>query len=296
MILLYLEFSKIIDLPCCALHCTEQSPKTPDGIALLILHTKCKVFYIFIILSLLYCTKKVRDDMKNQEIFSFEDAWTSSFVQGNLELWANILDTRDILCIPPRMTVFSQGDQAKYVFVIQRGRIILSAPSPSGNEKVLMYAGAGCIIGEQALIAGAEYPYQATTLEDSCFYRIPAQLFLKYLSSNTDVSMAFIFNLLHKNQSLMAHIADLSFKDAEHRLIQELLFCAEIYGKQQGDGVLIQRVFSQENLGKRILASRVTVNKIIRELEQQSLLHREGRRLVLDNVDKLKRMLDIFDR
>lgn len=72
MILLYLEFSKIIDLPCCALHCTEQSPKTPDGIALLILHTKCKVFYIFIILSLLYCTKKVRDDMKNQEIFSLK--------------------------------------------------------------------------------------------------------------------------------------------------------------------------------------------------------------------------------
>ena len=59
---------------------------------------------------------------------------------------------------------------------------------------------------------------------------------------------------------------------------------------------MIQRVFSQENLGKRILASRVTVNKIIRELEQQSLLHREGRRLVLDNVDKLKRMLDIYDR
>lgn len=280
----------------CALHCAERFPKTPGGGDLLILHVKCKVLYIIISQLPLYYTKKVRYDMKNQEIFPFEDAWTSSFVQGNLELWANILDTRDILCIPPRMTVFSQGDQAKYVFVIQRGRIILSAPSPSGNEKVLMYAGAGCIIGEQALIAGAEYPYQATTLEDSCFYRIPAQLFLKYLSSNTDVSMAFIFNLLHKNQSLMAHIADLSFKDAEHRLIQELLFCAEIYGKQQGDGVLIQRVFSQENLGKRILASRVTVNKIIRELEQQSLLHREGRRLVLDNVDKLKRMLDIYDR
>lgn len=235
--------------------------------------------------------KKGRN-MDIQGLFNHMDNWSSSFVQSNLDLWAKILDARDILCIPPRTTVFSQGDNAKYVYVVQRGRIILSVPSSAGEEKVLMYAGVGCIIGEQALIEGTEYSYQATTLEDSCFYRIPAKLFRNYLSSNTDVAMAVIVNLLNKDQSLIAHIADLSFHNAKSRLIRELLFCAEIYGKQRADGILIQKVFSQEDLGRRILASRVTVNNLIKEMEQQSLLHREGRKLVLHDVEKLRAMLD----
>jgi CRP/FNR family transcriptional regulator len=230
--------------------------------------------------------------MERQETYLNTDAWSSSFVQSNLELWEKILDARNILCLPPRTTVFSQGDPARHVYVVQRGRIILSVSSPAGDEKVLMYAGVGCIIGEQALISGMEYSCHAVTLEESCFYRIPASLFRRYLSSNTDVAMAFIFNLLNKDQSLTAHIADLSFKSAKYRLIQELLFCAKTYGKQRNDGVLIQRIFSQEDLGKRIQASRVTVNKFIQELERQKLLHHEGRRLVLDNVQKLRDMLE----
>lgn len=207
--------------------------------------------------------------MENQETYLNTDAWSSSFVESNLRLWESILDARDILCLPARTTVFSQGDLAEYIFVMQRGRVVLSVSSSDGGEKVLMYAGVGCIIGEQALINQMEYSYQAVTLEESCFYRISAALFRKYLTSNTDVAMAFIFNLLNKDQSLMAHIADLSFKSAKHRLIRELMFCAKTCGKKRKDGILIQRVFSQEDLGKRILASRVTVNKLIQELERQ---------------------------
>ncbi len=230
--------------------------------------------------------------MENQETYLNTDAWSSSFVQSNLKLWEKILDARNILCLPVRTIVFSQGDPAKYVYVVQCGRIVLSVSSPAGDEKVLMYAGVGCIIGEQALIAGMEYSYQAVTLEESCFYRIPASLFRRYLTANTDVAMAVIFNLLNKDQSLMAHIADLSFRSAKHRLIRELLFCAKTYGKQRENGVLIQRIFSQEDFGKRIQASRVTVNKLIQELERQGLLHHEGRQLALDDVDKLEVMLE----
>lgn len=255
-------------------------------------HKNCKPVYIFlkhwyaIIIS-----RKLRDHMENQETYLNTDAWSSSFVESNLKLWEKILDARNILCLPVRTIVFSQGSPAKYVYVVQRGRIVLSVSSPAGGEKVLMYAGVGCIIGEQALITGMEYSYQAVTLEESCFYRIPASLFRKYLTANTDVSMAFIFNLLNKDQSLMAHIADLSFKNAKHRLIRELLFCARSYGRERDDGVLIRRIFSQEDLGKRILASRVTVNKLIQELERQGLLHYEGRRMVLEDVQKLEDML-----
>src|SRR5699024_1509810 len=108
--------------------------------------------------------KKARDKRKNQEnmenVFCM-DAWSSSFVQSNLELWAKVLDARDILCLPARTIVFSQGDVAKHVYVVQRGQIALSVPSPTGSEKVLMYAGVGCIVGEQALLDGAGYSYQA---------------------------------------------------------------------------------------------------------------------------------------
>ena len=135
--------------------------------------------------------------MENQETYLNTDAWSSSFVESNLRLWESILDARDILCLPARTTVFSQGDLAEYIFVMQRGRVVLSVSSSAGGEKVLMYAGVGCIIGEQALINQMEYSYQAVTLEESCFYRISAALFRKYLTSNTDVAMAFIFNLLN---------------------------------------------------------------------------------------------------
>ena len=54
------------------------------------------------------------------------------------------------------------------------------------------------------------------------------------------------------------------------------------------EGLLIRQRLSQEDLGKRIGTSRVTVNKLLGELEQEGLLHRTGQRLILDDISGLE--------
>ena len=168
--------------------------------------------------------------IKSQYTFLNRDTSTSPWIQSNLELWEQVLDARDILCIPEKQTVFWQGDPAAAVYVVQRGRIILTISNRRGEEKVLMYAGKGCIIGEQALEKGEMYSYSAMTMEESCFYRVKAEVFLEYLNSRKDVVMALILNQMDKSKALTSHIADLSFDSAKNRLVRELLYCAEQYG------------------------------------------------------------------
>lgn len=224
----------------------------------------------------------------SNDTFLVGESGSSPWIQSNLKLWESILDARNILCVPEKTVVFLQGDPATHVVVVQRGRLMLSLTGESGAEKILMFAGKGCIIGEQALVDHSRYQYRTETLEESCYYRIPAALFKEYLDTSKEVSRALMINQLDKCNALTGHIADLSFDDARRRLIRELLYLSEQFGKRVEEGLLIRQRLSQEDLGKRIGTSRVTVNKLLGELEQEGLLHRTGQRLILDDISGLE--------
>ena len=90
-----------------------------------------------------------------------------------------------------------------------------------------------------------------------------------------------------KERTLISHIISISFRDAYHRAVHELLICAEMYGEKIPEGMLITIPISQEGFGKRIQTSRITVNKVLKSLAEEGLVGRKGQYFVLYDAKRL---------
>jgi len=64
---------------------------------------------------------------------------------------ATIGTGRQLVSVPKKRAIFSQGDKADAVFYIQKGRVRLSVVSKSGKEATIGIVHAGDFIGEGSL-------------------------------------------------------------------------------------------------------------------------------------------------
>ncbi len=214
----------------------------------------------------------------------------SPWIQMDFDIWEEVCDPAYVLHLPKQSYIFHQGDVTEHVHIVKSGRVLLSAFSENGAEKILMFITKGGIIGEQSLYAPTVVPYSARTVSETTLYKIPVETFIQYIVQHTDMMQHVIRGQLLKESALISHIVDLSFRDAYHRAVHELLFCADNYGEPVDEGILIKIPISQEGLGKRIQASRITVNKVLKRLTQENLVGRRGQHFVLFNIDKLEKI------
>lgn len=217
-----------------------------------------------------------------------EDYNNSPWIRSDLDRWAVLCKPGYIITVHKGEFLFAQGEKSCHIYLIRTGRVLLSALSQKGTERILMFATRGGILGEQALSDHPNQPYTARTVSDCSIYKIPLLDFQKELALHQELWKLLMEVMLAKERALIAHVADLLFQDAYHRTVHELLFCAEAHGTPCPEGVLIGIPISQEQLANRIQVSRITINKVLKRLTQAQLVGRRGQNFILLDLGKLK--------
>ena len=217
----------------------------------------------------------------------------SPWIQMDFRLWCSVCLPQYVIELPKQTYLFHQGYLVDFVFIVKEGRILVSSFSQDGAEKILMFIADGGIIGEQNLYFSEKTSYSARTVTGSVLYKIPKGFFMMMLKEDRGLADLVIQAQLKKESALISHIVELSFQDAYHRAIHELLFCANAYGESTPEGIIIKIPISQEGLGKRIQASRITVNKVLKRLSEEELVGRKGQYFVLLDIDVLEK-IDCF--
>lgn len=215
---------------------------------------------------------------------------TSPWIRMDLKRWGALCNPNYLTNAPKGSFLFSGEECINHVYIVRSGRILLSAFSKKGVERILIFVTEGGVFGEQVLAETAYLQYTAKTVSDCELYRIPAETFKRALSEDEGIANAFIETLLYKERALISHIITLSFNDTYHRVVRELLLCAEIYGRSCPEGILIDIPISQEQMGNRVQASRVTINKVIKRLINMKLIGRKGQNFILYNTEGLKKI------
>ena len=214
----------------------------------------------------------------------------SPWIRSDLKKWMPVAEERFLQKIDRGTCLFQQGDPAKSIFIVKTGRILLSVFSEDGMEKILMFAVKGGIFGEHALAGQQIQPCAAKALVKSLVYVIPIEFFLEQAATSWALQRSITELLLRKEELLIAQIADLSFSDAFRRVASELLYSAEIYGEPSPDGIYIKIPITQEDLGNRIKVTRVTVNKIVRRLQDENIISISGRHFIIRDLAALQKI------
>ncbi len=189
--------------------------------------------------------------------------------------------------------IYQQQHYSDYIYIVKSGRVRLSIYSRNGEEKCLIIADRGCLFGEISGLDDHPNYANATVIVDSYLYLIPKERFQEELNRNHDLCLKIIKVLARKIRLLSSQVEGLSFDDSYYRVANALVYLTEQYGLKTDKGYKIQLKFTHQEMANLTGSCRVTVTNIFRTLSKGNIIEKENGFVIVKDVDKLYRYLDM---
>jgi len=182
--------------------------------------------------------------------------------------------------------LFTEGDRAERVFLIDRGWVMISCTSPEGREIVLGLRGSGDIIGELSTLDGEARSATALAVADVDAIVAPGSVLTQALEQ--PAAARELINVL------AARLRDADRKrlqfatlDTLGRVAERLLELSERFGQPTAEGIAVEMPFSQEQLASWCGASREATVKALSALRALKCISTGRQSLVIHDLPAL---------
>ncbi len=215
---------------------------------------------------------------------AISDQYSPWFHRDNT-CWKPVFKNQPRKTIGKNSIIYSQETLNEFVYFIDKGRVRLSSFDRSGNEKSIIIVSEGNIFG--AISAKEKIPaiVTATTVTDCTLFYMPSDLFAEYVMASPELTEQLILELMYMVRILTGHIRDISFMDANERVISYLFKLSNKYGVDTPQGKKITIRFTHQEMADLTGTCRVTVSKIMKSLEKSKVTKKiDGHLYILDEA------------
>lgn len=178
--------------------------------------------------------------------------------------------------------VFHRDDPAGHVFLITSGTVKVSIPDEQGREVVVALQRGGDVFGELALFDEGPRSATVTAITETHTLALARQEFIAALERTPDAMRRMLALLVKTVRRSTGHVEDLVFLDLPGRVAKCLLDLADAAGTDRVD-------LTQEDLAGFVGATRVSVNRVLADLERRRAVKIGRRTLQLLDRDLLQR-------
>ncbi|NUS43012.1 MAG: Crp/Fnr family transcriptional regulator [Mycobacteriaceae bacterium] len=198
-------------------------------------------------------------------------------------------DRRQVLasCTPRRFkrreVLCHEGDPGDSLHLVQSGRLLIRVATPLGHTATLTMIGPGDSFGELALLsADAKRTATVEAAESAETLALSRARFDTLRASSPAVDRMLTAGLVAQVRRLSTTVLEALDLPVEARVVRRLADLARIYG---GPAPVAEVRLTQDDLASMAGTTRVTANRVLRDLEQRGIvtLHR-GRVIVTDRA------------
>ncbi|MDH3473140.1 MAG: Crp/Fnr family transcriptional regulator [Rhodospirillales bacterium] len=187
--------------------------------------------------------------------------------------------------------VFNKGDRGDRLYAILKGRVGINTVSRDGKEIFLNILDAGEVFGEIALLDGKERTAGAVAMESTELLKIGRSEFLPFLERHPRLCIRLMAVLCERLRWTSDIIEDTIFLDIPRRLAKRLLTLAQRHGESEDGGVKIRIKLSQEALAQMLGATRESVNKGVKALQECGAISYESGYMIVQDLDLLRDLI-----
>jgi CRP/FNR family transcriptional regulator, cyclic AMP receptor protein len=184
--------------------------------------------------------------------------------------------------------LFTQGDRAERVFVIERGWVIISCVAPGAREIVLGLRGPGDVIGELSSLDGEPRSATALAVGEVAAIVAPASVLTRALR-DADIANELIRVLAVRLRDADRKRLEFASLDTLGRVAWRLFELGEQFGEAGADGITVELPLSQEQLASWCGASREATVKALAALRTLGCVTTGRRTLHILDVEALRR-------
>jgi CRP/FNR family transcriptional regulator, cyclic AMP receptor protein len=210
----------------------------------------------------------------------------SELSEAELGLLAGITQKRRF---EARKPVVRQGDVDGDFYCVLRGHLKVTACDKHGHEILMNLLQAGDSFGEIAFFDGQARSATVTSLDACELLVIRRADFWLVMRKAPVIATTLLTALARLVRRLTERAEDSAFLDVRARLAKCLGDLADHHGTRLSQEQVVLRVhLSQQELGDMVQATRESVNKCLREWIKEGIIQRSGRRLVIEDRQRLR--------
>ena len=211
------------------------------------------------------------DFLRNVSLFESLD-------QQELEALSDVAFTRTFSKDNVIILAEEEGDT---LFILKKGQVKVSIVSEEGREVILSLLGPGSVFGELSLLDGKPRSANVVATEETDLLMLRRADFLQLIYKTPQIATALLAELATRMRKTDRQIEGLALLDVTSRISDTLLQLATEQGAETTDGVTIESRPTQQELANMSGTTRETVSRVLKRLEGQGYINRNGRKITI---------------
>lgn len=188
--------------------------------------------------------------------------------------------------------IFRKDDPGTHLYLVLEGAVKISLPGEFGQEALVAIMRPGDFFGELALFDRTPRSASAVALEDTRAALLAGDDFLAFLERHPAAVRVVLETLARTIRRLSDRVEHLTFLDVPSRVAKYLLDLAEAKtpvaaGASVAAPASLELSLTQDELAAFVGASRVSVNRVLGDLERREIVGVRRRRIVIRDPDRL---------
>jgi CRP-like cAMP-binding protein len=223
--------------------------------------------------------------------------WTFAMLKlPGLNCWISLLSPPVHDAVTARMTsreyrdgqtVYSVGEPAHELYVVRRGQVRLSNHTDDGTELLLGILQAGDCLGEHGVIDGLPRFSNAYTSGATELMVLPKPDFDELYHEHAEIARALNLILCYRFRLVFAATGDASGLQLPQRLARLLVRLGYLLGQPATNGSTLLPNICHEDLARMLGATRQSVSRALKGLEDGGRIRLSYRRIHIHNLDRL---------
>ncbi len=200
----------------------------------------------------------------------------------------SLSDVNRLTSLRRSMILYSQGQVADSLYLIEEGLIKLTRMNDAGGRIILSVHGPDHFVGEEIFMEdNPAYYAEAEVLTTSTLARISRETLRHALETNPALVVPVLTYILHQKQELACKVELLCLHDVEYRILHYLAEFSKLVKPAQ-DGESYQLPITQLELADLVGATRETTSTTLNQLERRGLVKLSRRLLTIPSSAVLR--------
>lgn len=184
--------------------------------------------------------------------------------------------------------LFTEGEPAQAMYVVQSGQMKIFKLSPDGREQVLRMAGSGDCFNEVPVFDDGPNPANAQAVERTVVWGLRRTDMRRLVEEHPAIAIGFLNVFAQKLRFFTRKVEDLSFRSVTSRVAKLLLEMAEDDGR---GGLQLKQQLTQQEMAAIVGTAREMIGRAFKALEKEGAIRLDRHRVVIVSRVALARML-----
>lgn len=182
-----------------------------------------------------------------------------------------------------------QGDFSDGVYLVRSGTVESVYRGPSGRELTLAYWSEGDFVGAPCVLGTHPNEWAARAIGRVSTLHLDALMLRRMIAASPAFAIALVECLGFKGRCYSKLAQAIATHNVESRIASLLITLAETFGVQDGNRLMVGKVKQQE-LANMVGATRQAIGLVLRQFQQQGVIEVEPTKIVLIDIDYLRRV------